>query len=190
MYPKLWLLDKGGNNEKAIAIAVMAVLATPVFLAASVGAANAGEPDEVEAKGTVTHMKFANDVVPGPAGDDNKLPVRTESITTGKWHVEADSGKVEAKFDFTCSQGNVKIRSVGTPSAVTYGNGVLTVSGLEFTVFTDTSNGTIQGQDICGQIKVDTNDGTMELRVNRCPLIGPADARNLKGDVIKIELKY
>ena len=79
--------------KKATAIAVMAVLATSVLLATSVGAVNAAAPNEVEAKGTVTLMKFANDVVPGPAGDDNKLPVKTESITTGKWHVEADPVK-------------------------------------------------------------------------------------------------
>lgn len=171
--------------KKAIAIAAMAVLATSVLLAASVGAVNA-QPSEVEAKGKVTDFHFE------PADVDSSQ----STVRPSKWKVELHpSGQVEAKFEAIIVAGEVKIESVGMPSSTDYGT-VVTPGGGGPGVLTVTFDGTVASHlkvtldevlvgNYSGRFWVNTNDGSLLLNLWSNP-----PTYNLTGTIEKVELEY
>ena len=149
---------------------------------------------KVISHGSLTDVVYNCFVVPDPnptvCATGNPRQPNLDEDTTGPWKVRAWPDSDEFVFSAVAktTRGDVHTFSDGKSSVVADGgsvseaDGVLTITKARLVVTTDGAN----PFDICGQIVVDNNAGTMELDVNECDIgFGPTGFVNLNGDVKK-----
>ena len=149
------------------------------------------KPSKVISQGQLTDVVYNCFVVPDPnpavCATGNPRQPNLDEDTTGPWKVRAwpDSNEFVFSAVAKTTRGDVHTFSDGKSLAdgvsVTENGDLLTITKARLVVTTDGAN----PFDICGQIVVDNNAGTMELDVNECPAFGPTNFVNLNGDVAK-----
>jgi len=176
-------------NKTIIAITFLATILLVGTIAIGFSTdAFAAKPSKVISHGKLTSVIYNCFVVPDPSCNGGSTPFLEEDIT-GPWKVRAwpDSNEFVFSAVAKTTRGVVHTFSDGKSSvvadsgSVSEAGGVLTITKARLVVTTNGAN----PFDICGQIEVDNNAGTMELDVNACNAFGPTLTVNLNGDVKK-----